>query len=338
MSEIAARSSPSTRRSGTRGKADTFIGSFSAGEDGEGRAATRAGSHQNPLFHKMNNTHLGSHGKSAMTELEGMRHFAAESTANSSVSSSIRPKTTGSVRQPIACGGGGRRQSLTMISGGEGETHQRHASPLRTGLSRVPCDQVQNPHFSRTLTLSDLRSSGLTAVGEDGTTSSIKERAPRRERDGSGKSRASVRRGWQVSPTRGNLADGVVARRNGDHRDQPGVPDRQVGGLLSRLPLLDSLSDGVHEQQDRGQQLWTQHQLHQSQEQRYHHESHGVLGSGEIFDLLDEGLSFGVSAVKGRRPYMEDEYKVGMQVYACLAVIAVQFVCGLRSVCVLRCC
>ncbi|CBJ30304.1 conserved unknown protein [Ectocarpus siliculosus] len=107
-----------------------------------------------------------------------------------------------------------------------------------------------------------------------------------------------ARRRWQMGATLGGGGVGaaggsarpLIVRQSSNGHSRPGSPEVVTAGRGSRLPLLDSTP--------------TLPQQQQTQRQRSMHVS------AESNDLFEHGLSFGVSTLKGHRPYMEDEFKV----------------------------
>lgn len=224
-----------------------------------------------PLFRRTDNIQqIGSSSK-AGPGLQAMRQYAAETTATFST---VRPRTTGSVRLSIT---GARRQST-------GSTHPDKQHHHRSSSGDISSRHSQQPHLTRNLTLGDLRWPASTAAAVAGA-----------HRAGIGSTRdtgvgsgTAVRRGWQVGTTRGQ-GTGMPPRLLGDSGRRPSSPDGPSGGVLSRLPLLEtSRADGHVQQQQQP----------------------SMLGSLENSELQEHGMSYGVSALKGHRPYMEDEYKV----------------------------
>lgn len=241
-----------------------------------------------PLFRKPNNN--------AQPGLQAMRQFVADAGRNagsssllSSTSSSARPRTTGSLGQSVVAA---RRQSM-------GSIRSTHANRPPSGHQQQQPPQQQQPCLTRNLTLGDLRwtasaavaaiAGGANASGADG--------------GGGGSGGVTARRGWQAGVVRGGSGiDGGGAHQpvagDSSYRLQSGSAEAPSGDALSRLPLLESPSPPGKLQQ----------QPHQQQHQQLLQGNAHV--SVENSDLSEHGLSFGLSALKGRRPYMEDEFKV----------------------------
>lgn len=210
---------------------------------------------------------------------------------SSTYSSSARPRTTGSLGQSVVAA---RRQSM-------GSIRSVHTNRPPSGHQH----QHQQPRLTRNLTLGDLRWTASTAMaaiaggpnagGADGDSGRV----------GGGSGGVMARRGWQAGAIRGGSSSGVDSGSlrqpvTGDSsgRLRSGSAEAPSGDMLSRLPLLESTSPpGKLRQQQQHQQLQLQGNAHVSVENS---------------DLSEHGLSFGLSALKGRRPYMEDEFKVGI--------------------------
>lgn len=287
-----------------------------------------------PLFRRsvhFNNTHhsrllvdrtTGPTG--APGSLEAMRQFAAEASAIASVgtAAAARPRTTGSVHQSANGGGGGgrgrgagvgRRQSTGSARGWIATTQHQHqrqapghlwassahvgavsnASPDSRPISQQQQQQQHRPRLTRNLTLGDLNSINLPRGSGRDIDSEIGGGGTGGAGDVGGSSGLIIRRGLGAGG--GNVApeDGVtMAPRglsNSDGRPSIGnAGGGHLGGMLSRLPVLESYGQ-QHDQQYPGR---------------------SPSCSIENAELFEHGMSFGVSAVKGRRPYMEDEYKV----------------------------
>eukprot|EP00904_Undaria_pinnatifida_P011290 jgi/Undpi1/7291/HiC_scaffold_22.g09764.m1 len=253
-------------------------------------------------------------GKSqSLASLQAMRQFAVD-TAGASASASARPKTTGSVRQLAI---GGRRQSTGSIRAMMMQQRSNH--PAAAGDN---ARSQQQPRLTRNLTHGDLR-----WVSSAPATAAFGARRGVGGRDGgTGASSSEVRAalGWQAGTTR-LPGTGLAARRQSI--DGGGVrlssPEGQIG-FLSRLPLLKAPHTGEllqqhqqrqHQHQHHRQHQHQQHHNHQQQQQEQRQRQqqrpeHNVLDSIETSLLSEHGISFGVSALRGRRPYMEDEYKV----------------------------
>lgn len=257
-----------------------------------GRGGVRDGTA--PLFRRINNNvsqqqagdrnggPQGGVGVDPAGSLQAMRQFVADASIASSAAG--RPRTTGSVRQSAAAEV--RRQSMGSIHSAslhhrQQQQQQQLVSPMGS-YGQNQQHQHQHARLTRNMTLGDLRSTstgGGAGGGPHGMT------VGERENGGEGVTGVVVRRGWQ---TGGSSRGGQEGSRPaggglGDRGGRPCIPDGGPlggGGLLSRLPLLDSSGE------------------------------QGMPGSVENALLSGTGMSFGVSALKGRRPYMEDEYKV----------------------------
>ena len=266
-----------------------------------------------PLFQRTDNMKQEQGKSQSLASLQAMRQFAVD-TAGASASASARPKTTGSVRQLAI---GGRRQSTGSIRAMMMQQQSNH--PAAAGDN---ARSQQQPRLTRNLTHGDLRwVSSAPATAAFGARRGIGGRD-----GGTGASSSEVRAalGWQAGTTR-LPGTGLAARRQSI--DGGGVrlssPEGQIG-FLSRLPLLEAPHTGELLQQH--QQRQHQHQHHRQHQHQQHHNhqqqrqeqrqrqqqrpEHNVLDSIETSLLSEHGISFGVSALRGRRPYMEDEYKV----------------------------
>lgn len=246
--------------------------------------------HPNYQHHRGGSSGGGRDASGAGPGLQAMHQFAAEASAASS-SAAARPRTTGSVQQSVT---GVRRQSTGSIL----STQQRHhlMSPVLVGGGGRNNQHLHHHHLhnqpsrlTRNLTLSDLSSS---APGLGG--------ARRDSEDG-----LLTRRGWQVGGAHGAAgqdgraivvgapaaAAASVGGRGGinDVDGRPSIAPGTLGAVLSRLPTLES---GQQQQQQR---------------------SPSIKSCVENVELSEHGMCFGVSALKGHRPYMEDEYKVRVE-------------------------
>lgn len=289
-----------------------------------------------PLFRRTVHRNNGNHnrvgssiktsvGENAPGSLQAMRHFASEASAAASSQSaaatnSSRPRTTGSVQQLVGGTGGGgpRRLSTGSILAATTTQHRRRTPHMISSSSTAGSDtaatsvrvtqqqQRQNQqqhyrtHLTRNLSVGNIRSTapvGQGGGGGDGD-DNFGDSAELGVGDWGGEGMGLlIRRGWQAGGTGGSLGSrsthsiggmsGAVSRVGlGDIDGRPSIANasRALRGMLSRLPMLEA--SGKHEG------LYDQ------------------SPSIENADLLEHGMSFGVSALKGRRPYMEDEYKV----------------------------
>lgn len=220
--------------------------------------------------------------------LQALRQIASDATAASPSPGPThvvaRPRTTGSMSQYLDQA---RRQSISSI---RSAAHRNNSRPP-SGHQQ----QQQQPRLTRNISLGDLRWTPPAAVGLGG-----KHKEGRDDTGGDtsgGGGDMITRRGWQMGATLGGGGVGaaggsartLTVRQSSNGHSRPGSPEVVTGGRGSRLPLLDSTP--LPQQQ-------------QTQRQRSMHVS------AESNDLFEHGLSFGVSALKGRRPYMEDEFKV----------------------------
>lgn len=349
MQQIASRSSlVGNRRGSTAAAADSSDVRGGGSGGGGARDAVplfRRGVQINNSIH-MNHSHpaVGVLGNRA---LEAMRQFAAEASAiplsGMPAEATPRPRTTGSVHHHAIGGGGGRRQSTGSLRGSATATAQQHYQQQRqsgTGghlwlssassrsnalsVSARPTSQQQQhiqqqqqhiqqqqqtqqtrqqqqqhrPRLSRNLTLSDLNEDtppggdmGRVIENDDGSATG--------EGNGAG---LMVRREWHAGTGAGSYvaseAGGATLATprglsNADGRPSIVGDGGYSGEMLSRLPMLESLGGG-----------------HQSQHQQRHYSGRNTPSSAQNAELYEHGMSFGVSAVKGRRPYMEDEFKV----------------------------
>ncbi|CAM9839784.1 unnamed protein product, partial [Hapterophycus canaliculatus] len=240
------------------------------------------------LFRRINsnNAQQDRSSSSRAASLHAMRQFAVDATADAGAASagsspisahaSARPRTTGSVSQSLI---GSRRQTIGSI---RSMTHSNN---------RPPSGQ-QRPRLTRNLTLGDLRWIGPAAAVDAVAGGKLPHTgvAGRSESTNAvSGSRLMVRRGWQTEATRGGGS--IVSGESNGGRSSPGRAEVPNGRGMSRLPLLDSPSP-----------------LAKREEQQLLRGS--MHDSVEGFDLLEHGLVYGVSALKGHRPYMEDEFKV----------------------------
>lgn len=243
------------------------------------RGAAGSGSQPGIALFRKTVHHQDRNNGANMAGLQAMRQLSNEADASSSAA---RPQTTGSVHQSVAAT---RRQSMGSI-----HTTQHSSGPRLPTSPDTPSSSrnQQQPRLTRNLTLSDFRSTAAAAAAVAAGGSHYWSGA----RIGEGGARGAVvpRHGWQAEGSRGGQGGGTV-RGIGDSGGRPSVPDRPLRRTLSRLPLLESAGGPGHTQQ-------------QQQQQRL------LANSVENGELAEHGLSFGVSALKGRRPYMEDEYKV----------------------------
>ena len=289
--------SPFPARHSNGGVADRAEGDLWGGGGGGG------GREGSPLFRKANNNNAQpSRSNTERAGLQAMRQFAAD--VNRGAGSSpppnpaytvARPKTTGSVNQSVA---GGRRQSMGSIRSAHNNNSSR-APPNGQRQQQQQQQQQQRPRLTRNLTLGDLRWTATAAAAAMGGG------LPGAGVDNGGNGGIMARRGWQVGTTRGGSSSSGISGSNlrqlvvGDAssgRSRQGSAELPTGEGLSRLPLLESSSpDKLRQHQEEQRQLQLQGNIHVSVENS---------------DLSEHGLSFGLSALKGRRPYMEDESKV----------------------------
>lgn len=256
-----------------------------------------------PLFRKAHNNNVQSRGgNSERAGLLAMRHFAADVNRGSAGSSppnpaynAARPKTTGSVNQSVV---GGRRQSMGSMRSEHNSSSSRPPSGQQQQHQRQQSQQQQQrPRLTRNLTLGDLRWTATAAAAAIGGPPGAGGG------DNGGNSGVMARRVWQGTTRGGGSSSGVGGGNRqllpGDSsggRSRQGSAELPAGEGLSRLPLLESSSPSE--------------KLQQQEEQRQLQLPGSMSISVENLDLSEHGISFGLSALKGRRPYMEDESKV----------------------------
>lgn len=291
MQPVPIRSSspfPTRQQQSARGGvglADSM--SYRRGDLGGGGGSGVGGREASPLFRRTNNNAQQDRNNPG---LQALRQFASDATATSRSPGPThvvaRPRTTGSMSQYLDQA---RQQSISSI---RSTAHSNNSRPP----SGHQQQQQQQPRLTRNITLGDLRWTPPAAVVLGGK---HKEGRDDTGGDTSGGGRDMIaRRGWQVGSTlggggvgaAGSSARPLIVRQSSNGHSRPGSPEVVTGGRGSKLPLLDSAP--------------TLPQQQQTLRQRSMH------GSVESTDLFEHGLSFGVSALKGRRPYMEDEFKV----------------------------
>lgn len=315
MQQIAPRSSFVANR---RGSADATDATHERG--GGGGGIIRDGTplfRRSVHFHNAHRSRLVDHATGttgAPGSLEAMRQFVADTSAITPLGTAAtgRPRTTGSVHQSgggrTRVAGGGRRQSTgsarSWVTTAQHQ-HQRQA-PGHLWSSSAPAGAVSNvlpdgrptshqrqqqhrPRLTRNLTLSDLNSINVPGGSGREIDSEIGGGGGG---DGRGVSNGLItRRGFGAGGGKVGPEFGVAAAPRGlgnaDGRANIGNASVALGGMVSKLPMLESYGQQYHQQ--------------------FGHCSSCSIENAELFG---HGMSFGVSAVKGRRPYMEDEYKV----------------------------
>ena len=211
--------------------------------------------------------------------------------------SSVRPRTTESVQQSSVVGA--RRQS-------SGSTHQMlHSNGFRHLFSPVNDDwsyvarRQQPPALTRNFTLGDLRSTEVRAAAAAAAVAAATGSRPGKvvgDADPAtpANDRFFTHQGWQTGRTRRSHEGGLQGQEmNVNSTGWPNMYDGTLERYVSQLPLLEAFAGGG---------------LRQAQQH------HATVGTVENSDLSEHGISFGVSALKGRRPYMEDEFKVNVVV------------------------
>lgn len=235
--------------------------------------------------------------------LQAKRQITSEPTEAYSASSA-RPRTTGSLQPQHSSVDSTRRQAIGSVppsSQCDNRVQQVLLSPVikDESFSSSSVDHHHAPRLARNITLGDLRSTAARAASAAVASASavasavVEQRLTKGTGNGEASTNASAggkivpRQGWQAGSAWGGRGRGGVENREvtGSSR-RLRMSDGILGGESSRLPFLDTATAWGG-----GREL-AQDPQHQNSE------------------FSELGISFGVSSLRGHRPYMEDEYKV----------------------------
>lgn len=233
--------------------------------------------------------------------LQTMSQITSEPTEAYSASSA-RPRTTGLLQPQHSSVDSARCQPIGSVpptSQRDSRVQQVLLSPvIKDGsFSSSAIDHHHPPRLARNITLGDLRSTATRAASA--AVSSVVASAVDDQcfTKGIGNGEASTnasaggklvpRQGWQAGSAWGGRSRGGVENREvGGSSRRLRMSDGMLGGDSSRLPFLETST------------AWGGGRLPAQNTQQQNSE------------LSELGISFGVSSLRGHRPYMEDEYKV----------------------------